>query len=310
MKLADDVYNYYITHQNLLADDKLFHFATRTAAWFGREESFDILKRSRYQVVEPQLPLNEVIANIYNAPIKNPVNAYHLRQPFFEKYPQLYGAHLALFRVRHLEAVYGIDARDALFATISKEELIDLRDKLLADDDGLRVLSTFAINFCYLLETVILKQDHSLPLDRFLEIGASYDTSKATDIQLLIYFYTHCIIGETNFYVRTIPNELLSIYREMLRRIELLIRTHFDSINLDNKLEFLVCSRICDYKTDLYEQIYRECEQSISEEGTFIVDRHNSNAQEDRRSFSSSEHRNVLFIMSTAPYAPHSTLVN
>lgn len=309
MQLSDSVYQYYFSNKEHLSEDKLFHFATRTAAWLGRQESYDLLRASEAYIVQPGKTLEQVIFDIYHTPQTGRRNAHELRQPFFEKYPKLYGAHLALFRVRHLQEVYGIDAREALFSTISREELIELKDQLLADAQALKVLSTFAINYCYLLERVIFKDPSSLPIDTFLQLGESYDTSDKEQMQLLIYFYTHCIIGESNFYVRTIPETLLPKYQQMLRTIEPLIVEHFADINLDNKLEFLVCARICQYDTPLFETIYEECQRSISPEGTFLIDIHNSNIQEDRNDFVKSEHRNVLFIMSTSPYTPHSTLI-
>lgn len=309
MQLADTIYHYYLTNKNLMSEDKLFHFGTRMAAWRGEPEAYDLLRASRDYIAPPTLSTDEAVHRVFITEQTGRRNAHELRQPYFEKYPKLYGAHLALFRVRHLEAVYGIDARDALYTSISKEELIDLKRALLADDDAMRVLSTFAINFCYLLERVILKDETALPLEYFYELGLAYDTSDKEQLQLLIYLYTHCIIGESNFYTRTITSDALPVYQKMLDVLEPLIETNFNDINLDNKLEFLVCARICHWRSRLADQIYAECERSISPEGTFIIDVHNTNIQNDRNDFVKSEHRNVLFIMSTSPYEPHSTLV-
>lgn len=309
MNLAQKVYNYYYDNRQLLGDDKLFHFATRLAAWRGEPDMFEILKNCRDYIVKPQLPINDVIIDIVRTPQSGRRNAHALRQPFFDKYPDLYGAHAALFRVRHLEAVYGIDARQALFAAIPDQELVELRDSLLADNEALKVLSTFAINFCYLLERVVHKNESSLPVDNFYNLGELYDNSQIEHIQLMIYLYTHCIIGESNFYTRPIPTDKLPTYRKMLARLEPLINDKYKLINLDNKLEFLVCSRICGYVPKIDKRIYEECAQSISPEGTFIIDTHNDNIQSDRNDFIKSEHRNVLFIMSSSEYNPHSTLV-
>ena len=309
MQLATSVYNYYLANRNHMSEDKLFHFATRTAAWIGAPESFKLLRESHDYVVAPSLPMNQVIANVYHTEQTGRRNAHELRQPFFDKYPALYGAHLALFRTRHLESVYGIDARAALYESISKESLLELKDALLADQAAMKVLSTFAINFCYLLERVIMKNEDGLPLPYFLELGSSYDTSDKEQIQLLIYLYTHCIIGESNFYTRKIAEDKLPMYHQMLAVLEPLITENFDDINLDNKLEFLVCARICSYSVGIADRIYKECEQSISPDGTFIIDAHNTNIQSERNDFVKSEHRNVLFIMSTSEYNPHSTLV-
>jgi len=309
MELAEAIYTYYLTNKLVMSDDKRFHFATRMAAWRGNPQAFDLLRECRDFIVHPEQPLETVIRDVFSTEQSGRRNAHELRQPFFDKYPALYGAHLALFRVRHLESVYGIDAREALYASISKDELIALKEALLADDEAMRVLSTFAINFCYLLDRVVLRDETSLPLDHFYDLGLAYDTSDKEQLQLLIYLYTHCIIGESNFYVRKINEEKLPIYQKMLEVLEPLIEAHFDEINLDNKLEFLVCARIMGWESRLPDRIYAECEQSISPEGTFIIDTHNHNIQSDRNDFIKSEHRNVLYIMSTTAYTPHSTLV-
>ncbi len=309
MELSEQVYRYYLDNKHLLSEDKIFHFATRMHAWKGDPETALLLDSSREYIAPSGTSLASLMQSIVNTPQTGRRNAHELRQPFFDKYPLLYGAHLALFRVRHLEAVYGIDAREALFAAIPEADLTDLRDVLLRDDDALRTLSTFAVNYCYLLERVIRRDDTSLDVRRFYDVAQGYDTSNILHIQLLIYLYTHCIIGESNFYTRTIPAGNLPLYTTMLSELETVIADNFERINLDNKLEFLVCARICGVTTNLSERIYAEAQQSISPEGTFIIDVHNDNAQADRNDFVRSEHRNVLFIMSTTPYVPHSTLV-
>jgi len=309
MELAEKIYQYYFDNSRLLNDDKLFHFASRIAAWQGSPEAFELLRDSSDYIVQPSKDLNDVISELVNSPQTGKRNAHELRQPFFERYPQLYGAHVALFRVRHLEAIYGINARSALFAAISEADLIKLEQDLLSDDEAIRILSTFAINYCYLFERVVRKNEQSLPIQHFYDIGTVYNTDDVQHLQLLIYLYTHCIIGESNFYTRRITDDKLPIYRKMLNKLEDLIVKNFDKINLDNKLEFLVCVRICNFKSNLFEPIHEECKKSISPEGMFIIDTHNQNAQDGRNDFTSSEHRNVLFIMSTTDYAPHSTFV-
>jgi len=309
MELAKQVYDYYLNNLSRLDDDKTFHFASRMAAWTGDPRALDLMKKSRDYIVQPDNDLKDVIAELVNRPQTGRRNAHELRQPFFDKYPRLYGAHLALFRVRHLESAYGIDARPALFASISESELKELEEALINDDEALKILSTFAINYCYLLERVIEKNEQALPIERFLDIGNMYDTSQIENLQLLIYLYTHCIIGESNFYTRKIDEEKLPIYRHMLSRLEPLVDGDYDKINLDNKLEFLVCARICKFESSLFDRVYRECDKSISPDGMFVIDIHNQNVQADRNDFLRSEHRNVLFIMSTTEYDPHSILV-
>jgi len=309
MKLSDQIYQYYLSNLSLLGEDKTFHFASRMAAWTGDSKSYDILKKSYNYIVQPDKSIDEVISELVNTPQTGKRNAHELRQPFFDKYPQLYGTHSALFRVRHLECVYGIDAKQSLFNSVSKNNLVKLEYALLNDSDAIKFLSTFAVNYIYLLERVINKDEDSFSIQRFYDLGKTYDTSNLQNLQLLIYLYTHCIIGESNFYTRKIAIKKLPIYHRMLSYLESIIDINFAKINLDNKLEFLVCARICNYESRLFDRVYNECENSISPEGKFIIDVHNQNAQIERNNFVSSEHRNVLFIMSNTEYNPHSTLV-
>jgi len=309
MDLADKIYSFYLENIALLSPDKRFHFATRISAWRGEPKAFELLRESYDFIVDPARPLEEVLQTIIDTPQSGTRNAHELRQPYFEKYPRLYGIHMALFRARHLISVYGIDSRKALYSCVSEDELLNLEKQLLSDDEALKILSTFALNYCYLVERVIRKREDTLPIEHFYELGKTYNVKDISQLQLLIYFYTHCIIGESNFYTREIPVDKLPIYKKMLEELEPLIEANFTTINLDNKLEFLVCSRICDFKSDLFDRIYDECERSVSDAGTFVIDVHNENIQESRNDFVSSEHRNVLYIMSTSTYTPHSTLV-
>lgn len=310
MDLANRIYDYYLQNQTSLTDDKLFHFATRMAAWRGEKDAFDLLRRLRPMITKPEQSLQNTLQAIIDTPQSGRRNAHELRQPYFEKYSLLYGAHAALFRVRHLDAVYGIDARQALYDCIPRETLLELRDSLMNDKEALKVLSTFAVNYCYLLTRVVERDESGLDLTRFLGAGHSYNLSDKIQIQLLIYLYTHCIIGESNFYTQEIPEDKLPVYIAMLQELEPIIEANLESINLDNKLEYLVCARICGYETKLFESVFAEAEQSISPEGTFIIDVHNDNVQEDRNDFIKSEHRNVLYIMSASNYTPNSTLTS
>ena len=236
-------------------------------------------------------------------------NAHELRQPYFQKYPKLWGIHLALFRVRHLKHVYDIDTTDQLFQLISRQELDSLADALTKDEEAMRILSTFAVNYLYLYKQILLGEGKYIKPERFLRISEAYDINNAEHLQLMIYLFTHCIIGESNFYTQTISPKNLPTYQTMLARLEQLVGNNLSLINLDSRLEFLVCCRICDFDSHLFDPIYEECRNSISQEGHFLVDSLNQNKQEDRKNFEGSEHRNVLFIMSNSPYQPHSTLV-
>lgn len=306
MQLANDISDYYKKHFGDISSDKQFHFATRLGAWnsdsfclHALEERADIARGGDLEAIKKDL--KDLIDN----PPKAKINAASTRERYFATYPELRGRMLALFRVRHLLAHYSIDARAVLLEVCPFDELAALSKALVEDDEALKILSTYAINYIYLLHFVLFPEQPEPAgiAEKIYGLGDSYDLSSPEQIQLLIYLYTHCIIGEANFYARPVERDR-DVYIAMLEKLNQIIGQNFDKINLDNKLEFLVCARIMGFKTPLFDRIYNECEGSISREGTFVVDRLNSFSQSNKTSLSDSEHRNVLLIMSATRY-PH-----
>ncbi|HSX31869.1 MAG TPA: hypothetical protein VLF43_01280 [Candidatus Saccharimonadales bacterium] len=310
MALHDSIREHYFNHLRVLPVDKRFHFASRLAAWNQDPQALQILETLRSHYV-PEFPADGVLREILQGIIKDSstpkANALTLREPYFKKYPTLYGIGLALFRVRHWQVIYDVDARDALFNGIDEEDLTALEKKLLRDKDALRVLSTYAINFIYLYERLMLGQDDpkAINIKRLYKIGKAYSLKDDEELRLCIYFYTHCIIADSNFYEHEVPAFALPTYIKMLKRLEKIIAKHYDRISLDSKLEFLVCSRLCDFNDKLTDKIEEECQDSISPEGTYLIDRHNVHAKNaTKTSLAASEHRSVLYIMGHTPFVP------
>lgn len=311
MQLAENILDYYLTHLPELTEEKQFHLCTRLGAWTGNPKALKQLSEMRKDYVpEPCTP--EALKAQLQAILDNlqpmPANAAKVRDPYFAKYPWLRGLELVLFRVRHLKEIYGVDARPALFDLVPRRQLLEYKDQLLADPDALRILSTYAVNYIFLLERVVLEHDNadSIDLKMFLNLADGYDLKDPVHLQLYIYLYTHCIIADSHFYVMPVPTYALATYTKMLGRLEKVITEHADELSLDTKLEFLVCARICDFNSYVTKMIYDECRSSVSPEGTFLVDTLNAFANRSaKKTFDASEHRNVLFIMSTLSYVPH-----
>jgi len=310
MRHAQEVTGYYFAHIKELTREKQFHWASRLAAWTRDPRAFVLLRECRANIV-PQPLTHEALRTMFKALLgRRPgatarFPAFAERKPYFAKYPALFGAELALFRLRHLGAAYGIDAREQFLQTMPISELEALASELLDDPAALSILSTFAINFLYLLRRVVLHDDEGIDVEALYNLGDRYDTSDDEQLRLMIYLYTHCIVAESNFYQRPLPAPLLPVYQRMLRRLEPLVQEHFMHCSLDTKLEFLVCCRICNYQTPLFAQIDDECSQSLSPNGTFVVDTLNSFSRlKAKVSFASSEHRNALYVMSSTPYRP------
>jgi hypothetical protein len=317
MQLGDNIRAYYFDHSDELNAESQFHFCTRLAAWTGDPTAKQRLTQLRSRLVPKPCTTETLAASLQTLLARAPgaqVNAASLRQPYFARHPSLFGLELALFRVRHLRFVYGVDALPALLTLVPQQALLDLHGRLLADDEAVRALSTYVVNYTCLLE-LLLQPDapKAATLEHFYTLGHSYEHELGNPdyLPLLVYLYTHCIIAAGNFYTQPLPPPLLPVARRMLARLETVLTKHFADLSLDTKLEFLVCCRMCDFKTLLKEKIDSECQTSVSPEGTFLIDTHNSLARTSRKkSFAASEHRNVLYIMSRLPYRPHSTLID
>ncbi len=307
MDLASSVLDYYFTHAQELSRQKRFHLANRIAAWNGDARAITLIDQCKTWFV-PHAANPADFQTLFDHIAKEAeqaaphIVAYQLRKPFFDRYPELLGLEAELFRVRHLQTVYGIDTRAIFLQRHSSAQLKTLAQRLLADAEAMRALSTWAINYLYLLYRIVLQDEESIDVDALYELGVGYAIQDDEQLRLLMYLYTHCIIADSNFYSRDLPAKYLPIYQRMLARLEELVVDRLDKTSLDTKLEFLVCCRLADYRTELATTIHDECMASVSPDGTFIVDTHNVfAANEAKKTFEASEHRNVLFVMSVLP---------
>lgn len=304
--LSNDILSYYLAHLEQLPPDKQFHLASRLYLWDQTPAAQDLITDLRpYFSADdnPKHAVEDVIAYALSSPIHGSKNAAELRRPHFERYPKLKAYVSALFRITFLRHIYDYDVRSVFTDHFPANETRLLIDELLGDSQALAILSTHAVNFLYLYSRVLVEDDTLFDPALFLEIGATeYDRSNPLHLQLLIYLYTHCIIGESQFYYRALPNN--PVYIRMMEELEVIIGEHFADINLDNKFEFLTCARITGFSSSLESKIYAEAEQSRSPNGTFLIDTHNNNPQTANSDLATSEHRNVLFILANKQFSP------
>lgn len=304
--LSNNILLHYLDNISSLPFDKRYHFASRLFLWSGDTDCLKLLDNFRDEFTynnNPEKALEELAKVTLENVNHGSKNASALREPYFKKYPQLKLAVVLLFRITFLKNIYGIDCRNLLFEYISKEDLDRLKSELLNDIDAIAILSTHAVNFIYLYEKVF-NRNEEVEYKAFFEAAKKYNLNDNIHIQLLIYLFTHCIIGETIFYYREIDPEKKSYYQKMLDILEDLIDENFVNVNLDNKFEFLVCAKILNFKSRNEERIMEEADRSVSDEGTFLIDKHNKNPQTNNIDLASSEHRNVLYIMANKEFSP------
>lgn len=303
MDLAEEIKSYYLNHHQRLPKDKQFHLASRLVAWDANEKAKNILRQMKDLILVPDITAS--ISNLVSLPVRK-VYGRPLRLKYFTKYPLLFGVHEAMFRVRHLREIYGVDARRNLLEIVAQKELEELYSKLVNDYAAIRILSRFAVDYIALYE-YLFEVPSQLNRRIISEQKQFYDLTDPIQLHLLIYLFTHVIIADTNFYIREVPLANLPVYREMLDELDNLLAIHKD-VKLDNKFEYLVASQICDKKAPLKAEIDRIAQASLDKNGKFIVDK--SLGKESRlNTFGGSEHRNVLYIMGNSAYNPNSQRV-
>lgn len=305
MPLQEQIKNYYFEHLDELPEDKRFHFASRLAAWDGDQRANTALARLESYMTHDG-DVQSALQTILQSPTRK-VYGFEIRQAYFDKYPRLFGIHDALFRVRHLKEIYGIDARAELLNIVGKDSFEQLYEQLIEDVDALRILSRFAVDFLMLYE-ILFERPQRLDSERLLEIAEGYDLNDNTQIHLMIYLFTHSIIADSLFYARDVPAERLDVYLRMLKRIEQVLMQQ-KNIKLDTTYEFMVASRIIHYDSPAFQNIIDAASTHISPSGTFIIDPANGGPQAGINNFQRSEHRNVLFIMANSAYNPKPILL-
>lgn len=309
---ADLVEEYYKRNINYSAE-ATFHFASRLWLWTGdnwARQSLDEAQQSYIGTNEAEITatIDKIVAD-FSVNGFSLSNSKTFRRQYFEKYPKLALYNKLFFKMLFADSIYGLDIRPQLRKHMNDDELIAIFEQIKNDHDAIRVLSTHAINFLYLLRYYF--RDDKTQLDKcaidpakFIEISRGYDSQiergeldEYTAQKMRIYLLTHAIIGESQFYQREVAG-----YEELVREIERAIANDFTGTSLDNKNEFLVCAKICNQKTYLESIILDESANSLSWAGNFIVESCDWGSKSILHSLSQAEHRNVLFVLANREF--------
>lgn len=289
------------------------HFASRQWLWMRdtwARQRLDELHERHVGLTPDQS--ERIIAESIEAYNQRDAGENHnARAKYTERYDHLYLYNAILFRVLFAETLYGQDLRPTVQKFLHDEDLLTLFNDLIQDHDAVRVLSTHAINYFYLLRnyyrnratlsTAVQIDPYEIldMVDGYQQQIDSGEIDKPRALKLRIYLLTHAIIGASRFYERKVR---LNGYKDMIRSLEATIRENYHTISLDNKLEFLVCARICNTTSSLEAIILSEAERSLSWAGNFIVDKYNDNFSRNH-SLRQAEHRNVLYLMASTEFA-------
>lgn len=314
--IVESVESYYKNRIDQISSEE-FHFNSRLWLWTGDEWSRNNLDNLRsYFIGETPEEISDRVKKIIDNKSNNQLSVNQkksYRKDSFEKFSKLPMYNALLFKTVFCDSVYDLDIRPYIREQISDKEFIDLFNELINDRDAVRLLSTHAINYFYLLKNyfkdklsmsglVLVSSEEILKfLPGYKKLEDKGVISEKDSIKLQIYLLTHAIIGESRFYSRQVRS---SSFMELCKKTEQIISDNYFDVSLDNKFEFLVCSKICGYQPVIKRMIEQEAVKSISWAGNFMVDTLNAN-NNSRTShcLRSSEHRNVLYLMSQKDFA-------
>lgn len=225
------------------------------------------------------------------------------RKGYLKKYPWLGAFNKIFLTFLFSKNLYGLDPAP-LASLLDQSKINQYQQELLANPTDILTLPSHAVNFLYFIKLFLVKIDQPWSADDLLKIARQAKNNRLSLSEQLssrIYLLTHAIIGASQFYNRPIKAGRGS-YLKIIHFLEKLILDHYILISLDLKLEFLVCAKLLNYRSNLEKIILTEVGQSKSDHGCYLVDKFNIYRHSSILSdLEGSEHRNILYLMTQLP---------
>lgn len=282
-----------------------YHFLHHLYLW-NKDNwlSEELISIKKEVVADEATMLKRMNSQLINTATQTVKNAAQLRKKYILKHPDVRPLSNLLLETLYMRTVFSVDNRSFIPGLTQSLDIPNILEGLLADPEAMAFLSTYAINFIYIYDRFYAETDNIIPED-ILGCADILDKNEPQELLLYFYFVTHCIIGESLFYAKPIPQKYLPTYQLALQKLDdILMSDSYSLLHMDVKFETIVCAKMCGIKLKSETKIYNEALRSLSGDGNFIVDTHNMSAQGDFLDLSSSEHRNVLFLMSCKDYKP------
>lgn len=293
--LPREVENFYFKNLDTISRGKRAHWLMRHYSWFQDQLSRDLLDEHRSDYVKPteegmRREYKRALNNIPTSKISDPV-LIEKKEHYYETVAVMRTMLKCLFAYTY----FGEDTRAAFIKAMPREEAADIRERLIRDPKNVVDFYVPAPNTLYISEWIYgFKR---LDAQFYLDIAKKEINEKDPfSIQRVLYMLTHAIIGETLFYSKKIRRQL-GVYRSMMRMIDGIIYRNMKTVRLDIKVEAVMCSRMLNMRMKSEDGIMREAEKSRAEDGSYIIDTHNTFAGTLPSSPSFGEHKNILYVM-------------
>ena len=284
------------------------HYYSRLYLWSKDNEASSFFEQNKKRIIGENLDeTHEIIKRILNSKrqkqFPEDTEDNIVRNSLFQKYPNLGKYKNVLFKYLFAKSIYNIDIKHVIEEELDINLLIDLKDELIKNIKDLSQLSTFGVNYLYMLSN-FLEEDIEFSLIESMLSSENFNQfSKSTSSKLSLYLIFHSIIGKSKFYYKEITTEIEE-YTSILKQAEDIIYKDYFNISIDLKLEFIICTRLLKYNSFLEKIINNELKDSLSSLGNYLVDKYNSKIKPPKKFFTVSKHRNLLYILSTTNMMP------
>jgi RimK family alpha-L-glutamate ligase len=296
------VSTYYKNNLEYLSREKQFHFASRLLLFNKDTKQEKILQGLKEWYMWDEQSIEKSVSNLYKHSEElfktKIINQKKFREPYTDKYPLLGFCNDVLYKTLFTKTIYNNDLRPVVKEHVDIAEIQSYQERLWNDEPAIIDLSTHAINFLYLSQWFL---DGNIDVDaqKLYQIAKRQNVKEDPDTLLSqIYLLTHCIICASLFYSNAIDGEKKNVYTEIVKLLETIIAENYVDISIDQKCEFLVCTKILQHETRLKKTIDHEAQRSLSPHGNFLIDSYNIHKNSVKKDMSLSEHRNILYILS------------
>jgi len=298
------IQDYYLSNLESLSTKKQYHFLNRLWLWTRNDQIRKLLDQKKSLFLgSSKLEINQKIkAYIDRDPIQRykTIRYKKARAQAIKSYPNLIKYSAILEMAVLSQNVYQENIVKDIASQVSLAELSTYRQSLIETPEHIAMLSTRAINYLFSKQNPILyPQATPFPPENYLIIANEhYDPAKQSHIELQLYLLTHLIINASDFYNRSITQDLVT-YKKALHLADQLIHQHYHQIRLDIKLEFVIACQLLDHLSPLADTILGEATRSYSNTGNFIVDTKNDQARSSQNNPATAEHLNAMLIIAS-----------
>lgn len=286
-----EVADHYWQHLNELSEYSKFHYLTRLYLICNDTKALSHLNALLTHTADVKTQWSALLHYLKNK--DKIIEPY--RQEFLDKYPTLRDETSKCFGLLYGKKIWGISFTEEYPTEDLYDETYEMFNKLIHDKQSVINLSTYALNFLYLQNSLHSFVSEEVLLANLYEEYYSHSKiqnctdSKFTPLKQL-YYVTHLVINDSHFYTREIPKAHVELHSDALMGICMSISSNSEEFTLDALCEIVVAYKLIGQTCPIFSQI-TECMRMLHLAGSPYL-----TASASPSSINDAEHTNVLYI--------------